>query len=242
VAAARPAAAPADHHRGHRGARRAGHGAQPGRQCRDQPGRGVLGAGWRRGPGDFLRALGRRRAGTAAAPGDDVGRDVRRHGHPGRDGRDRAAAADRQRCGRARLRPPGELDRAGARAVAGGRGDLLHRGHRRRPAARGQARVVHRHGRGPLRDPVRLAAAGPVAHPGAVPRRRVHPGRRGHGPLRRAAGVPRRPPAPFSRGHTRASWPTRRPPGADPGRFSGPRGQARAARAGPWRPAARMLR
>ena len=42
---------------------------------------------------------------------------------------------DRQPWRRPRPWPPGQLDRAGARAVAGSRGGLLHRGHRRRPPA-----------------------------------------------------------------------------------------------------------
>ena len=95
----------------------------------------------------------------------------------GRARRDRRAADDRHGRRRHLPRSPGQLDRAGARAVRAGRGRRLRGRHRRGPPARGQARLVHRHGRGPVRDPVRLAAARPAAVAVAVPGRRVHPGR-----------------------------------------------------------------
>ena len=74
---------------------------------------------------------------------------------------------------------PGQLGRAGAGAVAGGCGDRLCRGHRRRSPARAQTRLVRRHGRGAVRDPVRVAAARSVAVRSAVPGRSIHP-RRSH--------------------------------------------------------------
>ena len=83
--------------------------------------------------------------------------------------------------------PPGQLGRASPRAVAGGGGDRLRGRHRRRPAARRQAGLVHRHGRGAVRRRVRVGPAWPATVRDAVPGRRVHP-RRGHpGPGGRVA-------------------------------------------------------
>src|SRR5436305_1285286 len=81
-----------------------------------------------------------------------VGRDVRRRRRPRRAWLGRCAAPDRHhRQGRLH-RPPGQLGRAGPGAVSGGGGAGLRRGHRRRPTARRQARLVRRHERSAVRD------------------------------------------------------------------------------------------
>src|SRR5262249_32760142 len=83
----------------------------------------------------------------AAAAHRGRGWDVRRRRRPRRARRERCPAADGNHRRRRLPRPPGQLGRAGAGAVARGGGDRLCRGHRRRPPARRQARLVHRHGR-----------------------------------------------------------------------------------------------
>ena len=74
---------------------------------RDQPGRRGVGAARRRRARELLPALGGRRAGAAAAHRHGVGRDVRRHGRPGRRGLDRVAADDRQHGRRPRASATG---------------------------------------------------------------------------------------------------------------------------------------
>ena len=87
-----------------------------------------------------------------------VGRGRARRGR-----RDRAGAAGGLQRGRDAAEPPGELAGAGPRAVGAGGCLRVRHGHRSRPAARGQARVVRRAGGGPVRHGVRLGAAAPGA-------------------------------------------------------------------------------
>ena len=118
VAAPRPASPAAYRRRRGRGDRRAGDGARPGRIGPDRPGRGDVGTARRRGPRDLLPARGGHGRGAAAADRHGVGRDVRRRRRPRRARLDRCPAADRDHRQRRLPRPPGQLGRADAGAVA----------------------------------------------------------------------------------------------------------------------------
>src|SRR5581483_3606975 len=133
-------------------------------------GGGGGGGGW--GGGGFGGGGAR---GAAAADRDGLGRDVRGRGGAGGARLHRGTAAARDQRHRPPAGPARELDRAGAGVVAGGGGHRLRGRHRGGPAAGGQTGLVHRHDRGAVRDPVRLAGPGPAADTHPVRGRGVHP-------------------------------------------------------------------
>src|SRR5580693_8259078 len=87
----------------------------------------------------------------------------------------------------------GAADNGPARGTGVSARRPLYRRHRCRPAARGQTSLVHRHCRGVLRGPLRVAAPEPAAFSKAVRGRRVHTRRRHLGPRRRASPAPDEP-------------------------------------------------
>src|SRR5579875_2724767 len=100
--------------------------------------------------------------------------------HGGRGGR--PGADGRHHPGHRPARPPGKLAGLRARAVPGRGGVRLRCRDHRGPAARAEAGLVRRHGRGAVRDPLRVAGARPATHGHAVRRGRVHRGGRHPGP------------------------------------------------------------